>query len=61
MKKAIIALLFFTFSGISSGQTANRTVAVTIDDLPVVSTRRDLKNRRSITKNLLGHIKKAKV
>jgi peptidoglycan/xylan/chitin deacetylase (PgdA/CDA1 family) len=42
-------------------QTATRTIAVTIDDLPVVSTRRDLANRQEITKKLLGHIKKAKV
>lgn len=42
-------------------QTANRTIAMTIDDLPVVSTRRDLKNRQEITKKLLGHIKKATV
>src|SRR5829696_7883253 len=39
----------------------NRTVAVTIDDLPVVSTRNDLQNRIKITKKLLGHIRKAKV
>jgi peptidoglycan-N-acetylglucosamine deacetylase len=38
-----------------------RTVAVTIDDLPVVSTRTTLKARQEITRNLLGHIKKAKV
>ena len=43
------------------GQQANRTVAVTIDDLPVVSTRSDLKNRQQITKKLIGHITKAKV
>lgn len=36
-------------------------VAVTIDDLPVVSTRTDLKNRQEITNRLLAHIKKAKV
>jgi peptidoglycan/xylan/chitin deacetylase (PgdA/CDA1 family) len=40
---------------------AQRTVAITIDDLPVVSTRSDIKNRREITKKLLGHIKKAKI
>jgi len=34
---------------------------VTIDDLPVVSTRRTIENRTEITKKLLGHIKKAKV
>jgi peptidoglycan/xylan/chitin deacetylase (PgdA/CDA1 family) len=38
-----------------------RTVAVTIDDLPVVSTRTTLKDRQQITRDLLGHIKKAKV
>lgn len=43
------------------GQRANRTVAVTIDDLPVVSTRSTLKDKQEITRNLLGHIKKAKV
>lgn len=43
------------------GQQQPRTVAVTIDDLPVVSTRGDLKNRQDITRKLLGHIKKAGV
>ncbi|MDM7924164.1 MAG: polysaccharide deacetylase family protein, partial [Pyrinomonadaceae bacterium] len=38
-----------------------RTIAVTIDDLPVVSTRTDIKNRRAITRKLLGHIAKYKV
>lgn len=38
-----------------------RSVAITIDDLPVVSTRRDLKNRQEITKKLLSHIRRAKV
>lgn len=42
-------------------QNSERFIAVTIDDLPVVSTRRDLKNRQQITKKLLGHITKAKV
>jgi len=36
-------------------------VAITIDDLPVVSTRSDLSNRQQITKKLLGHVTKAKV
>lgn len=39
----------------------NRQIAVTIDDLPVVSTRTDLKNRQEITRKLLSHIAKAKV
>ena len=38
-----------------------QTIAVTIDDLPVVTTQRTLEARRDITKRLLGHIKKAKV
>jgi peptidoglycan/xylan/chitin deacetylase (PgdA/CDA1 family) len=45
----------------ASGQSPRRSIAVTIDDLPVVSTRRDLKNRQQITKKLLVHIAKAKV
>ncbi len=46
--------------GLSSAQPL-RAVAVTIDDLPVVSTRRDLKNRQEITRKLLSHIAKAKI
>ena len=42
-------------------QQVQRRVAITIDDLPVVSTRSDIKNRREITKKLLGHIKKEKI
>ena len=38
-----------------------QTIAVTIDDLPVVTTQRTLEARRDITKRLLGHIKKANV
>mgnify|MGYP000377280853 CR=1 FL=1 len=52
----MIALL----CGYAAAQSS-RTVAVTIDDLPVVSTRSDLKNRQEITRKLLAHIKKAKV
>ncbi len=39
----------------------NRQIAVTIDDLPVVSTRNNLKNRQEITRKLLSHIAKFKV
>lgn len=38
---------------------AQRHIAVTIDDLPVVSTGKDIKTSRHITKKLLGHITKA--
>jgi len=56
-----IAFLLIVFAAQTFAQTSTRTIAVTIDDLPVVSTRRDLKNRQEITKKLLAHIKKAKV
>ena len=58
MKLISAAVILFGLVTLSVGQ---RTVAITIDDLPVVSTRSDLKNRQQITKKLLGHIKKAKV
>lgn len=55
----ILIVLISAFSAFA--QTARRTIAITIDDLPVVSTRTDLKNRQEITKKILGHITKAKV
>jgi len=64
MKINTIGLLFFAFCFVFSVQAQNTTqrfIAVTIDDLPVVSTRRDLRNRQQITKKLLAHITKAKV
>ena len=55
-------LLFLLAATASSlAQRPDRRIAVTIDDLPVVSTRKDIENRRSITSKLLGHITKAKV
>jgi len=56
-----IAIFIALFAFPHFAQTSTRTIAVSIDDLPVVSTRRDLANRQAITKKLLGHIKKAKV
>lgn len=38
-----------------------RVVAITFDDLPVVSLRRDIESRKEITSKLLNHIKNAKV
>jgi peptidoglycan/xylan/chitin deacetylase (PgdA/CDA1 family) len=55
--KIFLLILLFAFSAVAQ----SRTIAVTIDDLPVVSTRRTIENRREITKKLLRHIKKAKV
>lgn len=55
-------LLFLLAATASSlAQRPDRRIAVTIDDLPVVSTRKDIENRRSISSKLLGHITKAKV
>lgn len=42
-------------------QPTKRFIAITIDDLPVVSTRKDIANRREITRKILGHIAKAKI
>jgi peptidoglycan/xylan/chitin deacetylase (PgdA/CDA1 family) len=52
-----LAIALFAFSLVAPAQT----IAVTIDDLPVVTTQRSIEARRDITKRLLGHIKKAKV
>jgi peptidoglycan/xylan/chitin deacetylase (PgdA/CDA1 family) len=57
--KFLFLVLFFAV--VAQAQISTRAVAITIDDLPVVSTRRDLKNRQDITKKLLAHIKKARI
>ncbi len=57
---SFIFLLIFTFSDVYA-QKPQRSIAVTIDDLPVVSTRSDLKTRQDITRKLLNHITKAKI
>lgn len=59
MGKLFTVFLFLVSA--SWAQVFDRTIAVTIDDLPVVSTRSDLKTRQEITRKLLGHIKKARV
>jgi len=62
MRRLFILTSILLFSAVlACSQLRQRTVAITIDDLPVVSTRRDIENRREITKKLLAHIKKAKV
>ena len=54
-------LILLSFAFPVFAQTPQRFIAVTIDDLPVVSTRKDLKNRQQITRKLLAHITKAKI
>jgi len=61
LKTSFSIFILFVVSVFVGAQTPSRTIAITIDDLPVVSTRRDIANRRKITKKLLGHIKKANV
>ncbi|HVE60010.1 MAG TPA: polysaccharide deacetylase family protein [Pyrinomonadaceae bacterium] len=55
----LIGVLFLV--SMVQAQKTERFIAVTIDDLPVVSTRTDLKNRQEITRKLLAHVTKAKV
>ena len=59
--KVAFCLAFLIASITGFGQISKRQIAVTIDDLPVVSTRRNLKNRQEITRKLLAHIMKAKI
>lgn len=56
-----ILVFLFLLSSFVLAQTEQRMIAITIDDLPVVSTRGDLKNRQKITKNILKHLKDARV
>ena len=58
MAKLLFLLLVM---GVPVWSQAKRTIAITIDDLPVVSTRHDLKTRQEITRKILAHIAKAKV
>ena len=58
-KLTFVFAFIFALGAVAFGQT--RTIAITIDDLPVVSTRTDLANRQKITKKLLKHIRKARV
>lgn len=57
----IFFLFTFLLASSVSAQRIDRTIAVTIDDLPVVVTQSDAKKRLDITRKLLGHIKNAKV
>jgi peptidoglycan/xylan/chitin deacetylase (PgdA/CDA1 family) len=62
MKGSILLIALFITSGFITGDAQNkREIAITIDDLPVVSTRTDLKNRQLITRKLLAQIKRQRV
>ena len=55
---AFTSLIMLIFAATAAAQ---RSIAVTIDDLPVVTTRKDLRTRQQITKNLLDKIAAARV
>lgn len=57
--RLFLALLILSV-GICAQQPV-KTIAVTIDDLPLVTTVQDLKTRREMTRKLLAHVKKAYV
>jgi peptidoglycan/xylan/chitin deacetylase (PgdA/CDA1 family) len=63
MKIFIFANFLFLLSSLTFAQKSMqpRSIAVTIDDLPVVAKQSNLQTRKEITTKLLGHIKKAKV
>lgn len=56
----ISAFLLLITVGVSAAM-GQRSIAVTIDDLPVVSTNKTLAHRQKITKDLLKHVKNANV
>jgi peptidoglycan/xylan/chitin deacetylase (PgdA/CDA1 family) len=62
MKVHLLVATLLVVTAAAGGQSRpKRYIAVTIDDLPVVSTRKDIANRREITKKILGHIRKDKI
>jgi peptidoglycan/xylan/chitin deacetylase (PgdA/CDA1 family) len=61
MKILLSSLLIGLISLSVTAQKTQRTIAITIDDLPVVAKNSNLQTRREITRKLLKHITKAKV
>lgn len=59
--KTILGLFCLCVAFCDGAWSQERTIAITMDDLPVVSTRKDLKNRQQITQKILAHVKKANV
>ena len=59
MKAFIFGMILMALGSGVPGQS--RRIAVTIDDLPVVSTKSDIESRRKITRDLLSHVRKARV
>jgi peptidoglycan/xylan/chitin deacetylase (PgdA/CDA1 family) len=59
--KSFFLIIFLSVIPTVYGQKMNRQIAVTIDDLPVVSKRTDLKTYQQITIDILKHITEANV
>ncbi len=62
MKQQLLFLFFvFVFTISIQSKNPQRVVAVTIDDLPIITKQKDAKAQTRITKKLLKHIKNADV
>lgn len=72
MKRSQVVLIVFILIGLSFGesvypqndsskQKSRRQIAITIDDLPVATTRQDIERHREITSKLLDHVVRSKV
>ena len=61
LKLFFASFLLVTLASLAIAQKSTRTVSVTIDDLPVVSIKQDVRAQRDITDRLLAHIAKYKV
>ena len=61
MRSFSLILALLLSASIGFGQKDGRTIAVTIDDLPTVSTKNDPATRLAITKNLLRSLRRHKV
>ena len=60
-ENTLIFIVLLIAAHVSALAQSERKIAITIDDLPVVSTRTDLKNRQNITRKLLAQIKRERV
>lgn len=60
-EKVFLLVVLIAATLFSVNAQSKRQIAITIDDLPVVSTRTDLKNRQNITRKLLAQIKHERV
>lgn len=60
-KLSLVLFLIAVIATAVIGQYRSRAIAITIDDLPVMSSRDDVESRREIMRNLIAKITAAKV